>query len=143
MRKLGLAVVLMFGCISSYAESMQALKKNEVVKTLENKTITTIPLTTLHGDLIDNTATVFFSKDGKLLGRFETKPENNPQSDEGTWKVNANGQTCVSWKSWNDSKQICVYIYKLSNSLIFVNTANKFESMVLSGKIVSGNQVGS
>lgn len=143
MRKLVLGVALLVSCAVGYAGPLQSLNKNQVMKVLGNKTITTIPLNTLQGQLIaNNKVSVFFAKDGQLIGRFESKPDNNPQSDEGTWKVNANGQTCVSWKTWTENKPVCVYAYKLANSLLFVNTANKFESMVLTDNIADGNQVG-
>jgi hypothetical protein len=111
------------------------------MKTLEDKTINTIPLASLHGNLIPNSVSVYFGKAGKLMGQFANKPENDPQSDQGTWQVKTDGQICVSWKVWTNDKPICVYAYKLANSLVFINTDHKFESMVISENIQSGNQL--
>lgn len=133
--------LLTFGCSFSYAASMQSMNKNQVMKVLEDKTITTVPLVTLHDNLTPNTVTVYFGKKGELVGQFVNKPENDPQSDEGTWQVKADGKVCVSWKVWTKNNPVCVYTYKLANSLVFINTANKFESMVLSNNIQSGNQI--
>jgi len=134
--------LLIFSCSMSYAASIQSMDKNQVTNALEDKTITTVPLATLHGNLISNTVSVYFGKGGKLIGQFTNKPNNDPQSDKGTWEVKANGQVCVQWKVWTNNNPICVYTYKLSNSLVFINTDNKFESMVLFDKIHTGNQVG-
>lgn len=142
MKKLTVVCGLIALCCSfSYAASMQSLNKNQVMKTLEDKTITTVPLVTLHGNLVTNTATVYFGKKGEVVGEFENKPENDPQSDQGTWQAKADGQICVTWKAWTKDKPTCVYTYKLANGLVFVNTANKFESMVLTNGIQSGNRV--
>lgn len=136
-----ICALLICGCSFSYAASIQALNKGQAIKALEDKTITTVPIVTLHGNLISNTVSVYFGKGKEIIGQFANKPENDPQSDEGTWQVKADGQTCVNWKVWSQKGPTCVYIYKLANGLVFVNTANKFESMVLSDDIKAGNQV--
>jgi hypothetical protein len=142
MKKLALICLLLtFGCSLSYAESIQSLSKNEVLKALENKTITTVPLVTLHGKLVPNTVSVYFGKQEMLVGKFAEKPKNDPQNDQGTWQVKDDGQFCVSWKVWTNNRPICVYTYKLANSLVFINTDKKFESMVLTDSIQSGNQL--
>lgn len=142
MKKLSLICLLLsFGCSLSYATSLQSLDKNQVMKALENKTITTVPLVTLHGDLIPNTVTVYFGKDQKLVGQFANKPKNDPQNDVGTWQVKDDGQFCVDWKTWTNNRPTCVYTYKLSNSLVFINSSNKFESMVMTDNIKSGNRI--
>lgn len=133
--------LLTFGCSYSYAATLQSLDKNQVTKALENKTITTVPLVTLHKHLVPNTVSVYFGKKGELSGQFANKPENDPQTDQGTWQVKDDGQVCVNWKEWTKNKPTCVYTYKLENSLVFINVDNKFESMALLDKIQSGNQV--
>lgn len=143
MKKLPLTLALLLLSSSfAYAQALQSMDKKQVMKALENKTITTIPLVTLHGNLIpDNTASIFFDKEGKVSGQFSSKPANDPQSDQGTWQVKADGQTCVTWQTWTQNKPICVYAYKLANSIVFVNVDKKFESMVLADNIQSGNQI--
>ncbi len=130
-----------FSCSFSYAASLQSMSKNQIMQALEGNTITTVPLVTLHGNLVTNTASVYFGKGGQLVGQFANKPDNDSQSDQGTWQAKANGQICVSWKTWTNNNPVCVYTYKLANSLVFINTNNKFESMVLSNSIQSGNQI--
>ncbi len=142
MKKIAITTAILLASSSlSYAASLQSMDKTLITKALEDKTITTVPLVTLHNSLIANTVSVYFGKKGQLLGQFTNKPDNDPQNDQGTWQVKADGQVCVSWKVWTNNNPICVYAYKLANSLVFVNTSNKFESMVLSDGIKSGNQV--
>lgn len=121
--------------------NMTQMSKDEVTNALADKTITTISAATLSGKVVNNTFTGYFSKDGKAMGSFGTKPENDPQTDTGTWKVNSDGMFCFKWDHWDSGKEKCVAIYKLSNGLLVINSDNGFESMILSDQIKSGNQM--
>ncbi len=142
MKKLALIFfVLSLSSSLGYAATLQSMSKAEITQALEDKTIVTIPVVTLHGNLVSNTASIYFGKDGLLVGQFANKPDNDPQNDQGTWQAKANGQVCVNWKVWTNGKETCVYTYKLANGLIFINTNHKFESMALSNNIQSGNKI--
>lgn len=125
----------------SHAATLQSMNKTQATKALENKTITTVPMVTIDNKLIDNNSvTVYFGKDNEVIGKFATKPENNPQDDKGTWMVKDSGTVCVTWKQWEHNTPICINVYKTSNSLVFINAdTNKFESMVLLNNIKTGN----
>lgn len=126
----------------SSAASLSSLNKDEVTSALSDKTITTISAATLNGKVISNSFTGYFSKDGKAVGSFATKPEGNePQTDTGTWKVNSDGMFCFKWDHWDAGQEKCVSIYKLGNGLLVINKQNGFESMILSEQIKSGNQL--
>ncbi|MHB1948304.1 MAG: DUF995 domain-containing protein [Gammaproteobacteria bacterium] len=142
MKKLILAtaILLSFSTVSM-ANSLQSLDKSKVKSLLDNKTITTISLTTLNGKTQDNVFTGYFSKDGKTNGSFASAPENQPQTDEGTWKVNDDGQLCMTWQHWNHAKEFCMSLYKTKNSIIFINQHDKLESVVMLDKIKSGNKM--
>ena len=81
------------------------------------------------------------AKDGKANGSFESKPENEAQTDTGTWKVDSTGKFCYKWNNWDSGKEKCLSIYKLSNGFLVINGENGFESMILSEQIKSGNQM--
>lgn len=125
-----------------FANTLHPLSKDQAMKAFEDKTITTVPMVTLHGKLLDNNPiTVFFSKDKQMTGKYANKPENEPQDDKGSWNVKANGVLCVTWQHW-ETAPICVYAYKLADSIIFVNAdTNKFESMVMDDHIQVGNKM--
>lgn len=136
------ALSLVFVSGVSFAASMHSLNKEQIMSALQDKTMTTIPLLTLNDQLVNNTITMYFAKDGALNGQFATKPDTDPQSDQGKWEVKADGALCTTWNQINNKKPICVYVYKTSNSLIFINTdTNKFESMALNDNIKTGNQM--
>jgi len=144
MKKLVLiasTVLLSLSTIAS-AISIQALNKGQVTDAISNKTITTIPLVTINGKLEKNTFTGFFHKEGQLNGKMANQPGDSPQADAGKWTVKADGALCATWDHWNDSKQLCVSVYKLTNGLLFVNTENKkLETVVLDADIQSGNKI--
>lgn len=143
MKKLALwSVILLFSSTLGFAATLKSLNKEQVTSVFQDKTITTIPLLTLNDKLVNNTITIYLAKDGKMNGQFATKPENDPQSDQGTWLVKTNGALCATWQHMNNQKPICVAVYKLNNSLVLVNAdTNKFESMVLNENIKDGNQM--
>jgi len=136
-----IAALLSFSTLS-FGASLQSLSKQQVLNTLQDKTMTTIHLITMNKQLVDNALTIYFDKQGQVSGQLVNKPDNNPQTDQGTWLVKSNGTLCVTWQSWNQNKPICVYVYKLNNSIAFINLdTNNFESLVLNDEIKTGNQL--
>lgn len=136
------ALVLLSASTFSFGALLQSLNKTQVMSAMQGKTITTIPLVTIDNQLVNNTFTGFFGQDGKAQAQFTNKPDNQPQTDQGTWMVKADGTMCVTWQHWNQNKPICLAVYKLKNGIVFINTdSKKFESMVLDDNIKSGNQV--
>ncbi len=134
------AVLLSISSIS-FAASIQSMNKEQITKTMAGKTITTIPLTTLNGQLMNNSFTGFFDKNGTVTGQFANKPENTVQNDQGTWKVKSNGTLCTMWHNWDGGKEVCMHVYKLNNGLVFVNEGNRIETIILDTNIQTGNQM--
>ncbi len=144
MKKLTLVVFALLLSASSlvFASSIQSLNKSQVMKALQDKTITTISLVTMNGKLIDNSFTGFFNKKGELQGELASKPENEPKKDQGKWMVKSDGTLCATWSTWNQKKPICVAVYKLTNGMVLVNQQNrKLETIVLDENIKEGNQL--
>lgn len=134
--------LLMIASSMVCATSMQSLNKTQVTKELQGKTITTIPLVTLNNEFMTNTFTGYFDTTGQIQGQFATKPDNDPQNDQGTWVVKSDGTLCATWQHWDKSKPICVTVYKLSNGLIFINQTNKkLETLILDENIKDGNHI--
>lgn len=141
MKKL---LVLSIALLSTSSISFAApslMNKLAAMNELSDKTITTISAATLDGKVISDSFTGYFGKDGKMNGKFATKPANGPQTDQGTWKVKADGKVCITWEHWNEGKEKCVNFYKLSNALLIVNMSNGFESLVLNDDMKTGNQM--
>lgn len=142
MKKLILASALLFSfSTASMANSLESLDQSKAKNALDNKTITTISLTTLNGKTQDNVFTGFFSKEGKTKGSFASAPADQPQTDQGTWMVQDDGKLCMTWEHWNNAKQFCMTLYKTKNSIIFINEKDKLESVVMLDKIQSGNKM--
>lgn len=139
--------IAIFTCISllssiSFGQSMSSMTKPQITDMLSDQTITTVPLVTINDKLVDNKASIYFSKDGKLIGKFDTKPDSDPQNDLGKWEVKSAGTLCATWDHWNENKPICVDGYNVKNALVFVNNdTHKLETLVLQENIKSGNQV--
>lgn len=134
------AILLSF-CSVSIANTIHSLDKDKVKSLLNDKTITTIGLTTLNGHTQDDVFTGYFGKDGKATGSFATAPSDQPQNDQGTWTVKNNGDLCMTWQHWDNAKEFCLAVYKTNNSIIFINKDGKLESVVLTDNIKSGNQL--
>lgn len=144
MKKLAIfsAAALMSVTSICHAASLQSLDKKQLTQKLEDKTITTIPLVTINGALKKNTANVYFGKDNKINGKMDSKPDNDHQTDEGSWSVKPDGTLCVTWQHWNAAKPTCVFGYQLKNVLVLVNKKTKnLETIILSDNIKSGNSV--
>lgn len=132
-------ITLLFSSSLSFANSLQSLDE-EQIKDFQDNTISTVPLITLYGKLINNTLTSYLGADGKIIGRLSSKLNNGPQVDRGNWTVK-NGTLCILWQHWSQNIPTCLYVYELDNSLVFVNAENNnFETMVLKDNIQSGNQ---
>ncbi|WP_133127929.1 hypothetical protein [Legionella nagasakiensis] len=129
---------------SSFAMSLQSLNKDQLIKTFQGNTVTTVPLTTLDDQLVSNAISVYLDKDGKSQGKYANPPKDEePQTDQGTWTAKNDGTFCITWQHWNDGKQGCVFVYKLGNGYLIVNSENNnFESIVLKD-VQYGNQLDS
>lgn len=124
------------------AASLKSLTQKEITDEFGNKSLTTIPIVTMNGHLMDNTVMAFIDKDGKLIGQFATNPDNDPKDDTGKWAVSSEGTFCATWDHWNQSKPICTDIYKVDNGFVFVNhDTHKLETIVLSENVKEGNQL--
>ncbi len=142
-RALLASALLLTASTMCFAQSLHSLNKAQVTRELQGKTVTTISLVTLNNDLITNSFSGYFNQNGQVQGQFSVKPESDPQNDQGTWSVKSDGTLCATWQHWNKAKPICVTVYKLKNSLIFINEqTNKLETIILDDNIKAGNQIG-
>lgn len=142
MRKsLSLAVALISFSSLASAATLTSLNSTQAKNVISDKTITTVSTVTLDGKLVDNTFTGYFNKDGTMQGSFATKPDNGPQTDQGKWRVMANGDFCFTWQNWDNNKERCVTFYKLNNALLVINNGNKFETLILDNNIQPGNKL--
>lgn len=142
MKRLIIAASVLLISTVTFANTLQSLNQAQVNEQLKGKTISTIPLVTINGALVNNTFTGFLDSNGNMDGHMANKPENDPISDTGTWTVSQNGTLCVTWQHWNNTKPICVSVYKVNNGLLFINEkSHALETIVLSDSIKNGKQV--
>lgn len=142
MKKIAIISLAVVMSTAGFAASMNSLNKNELTNMISDKTITSVPLITMDNQLTPNTFTGYFGKDGTINGKLSNQPENGPQADNGTYKINADGSLCVTWQHWNNTSPICVSAYKVGNGLMLVNTkSHDFETLLLSSDIKTGNQI--
>jgi hypothetical protein len=141
-KKIIFALALFSISSASLATSLTSMNSAQAKNTLSDKTITTVSAATLNGNIVDNSFTGYFNKDGTMTGKFANSlADGAPQSDTGTWKVQKNGEVCVTWQKWDKGHQKCVTFYKLNHSLLVVGPENKFETVILEDNIQKGNQM--
>lgn len=132
----------MFFASTGFGATLESLDKQATTKLFENRTMTTISMVTLNGTLASNTLTAYLGKDGKIVGQLANKPKQGPQGDKGIWAVKDDGSLCVTWENWENKKETCMNVYKTTNLIAFVNTANgKFESGALINYFKDGDQM--
>jgi hypothetical protein len=144
MKKIAIVSAIAVAAIStvSFANAINSLKQNELKQILTDKTISSAPVITMDNHLTPNTFSGYFAKDGTINGKLANQPDNGPQADAGKYKIEANGNLCVTWDHWNNQKPICVSAYKVGNGLMLVNTeSHDFENLLLSSDIKAGNQL--
>jgi hypothetical protein len=138
----GTALTFLFSSFV-HASTLTSLNQTEVKNQLGGKTITTISLITMDGSLTNNTFTGFFNSDGTLEGKLSNQPQNGPTTDKGKWTTKSDGTLCATWEHWNNTKPICVSIYKVKNGLVLVNEkTHMLETVILGDNIKQGNQIG-
>jgi hypothetical protein len=141
MKKLLIATALLSLSTMSFGTALHSMNKTQVMSFLGNKTITTVPLTTLNSTLIRNSFTGFFNQNGTMSGQFERNPGNGgPKKDRGHWMVKSDGLTCITWQHWDKGQEKCMTMYQLSNSLLVVGPSHNFETMILNNNVKSGNR---
>lgn len=134
-------ILLLLSNSTVHAASLRSLNNYDVMNLIKGNTITTAPLTSINNGLENNTFRGYFSQDGKAIGHFSKKPNNQPQQDQGVWTVKSDGSFCITWEHWNKQEPICLLIYKASNGYILLNRqTNHFESFILNN-IKVGNQL--
>lgn len=142
MRKLVMVIAVFLSASQfSYAASLSSMNKSQASSTFTDKTITTLSAATLNGKVIQDSFSGYFGKDGKMNGKFSSKPADTPQADEGTWLTKSNGQVCFTWTHWNEGKERCVTLYKLNNAVLIIGPDNVFETLIMNDNIKSGNQL--
>lgn len=126
----------------SIAAELKSLSKDDVTKLFRDRTISTTPFAALNDQLINNTLTVYFAKNGTVTGEFTNKPENDPTTDKGIWRMSESGALCTTWEKWNHGKPNCFFVYKVGNGLVFINSeTHTFANMVPNEFILIGNQM--
>ncbi len=144
MKKSALSVlVLWFVSTLCFAAPLNSLSKDQVIQNLQDKTLTLVPLMTSDGALINNSITAYFSPQGQVTGKVATKfDEDDPQLDQGTWVVDADGMLCTTWQHWDIKRAICVVMYEFDNGFIFVDPkTNKVQMIAFKINTETGNQV--
>jgi hypothetical protein len=127
----------------AFSASLQSLSKSQVTQEIQGKTVKTVPIVTVNDQLMDNTFTGYFDKNGQLVGQLAVKPDGVEQTDQGTWTVKNDGALCATWQHWNQGKSICVSVFKLKNGMLLVNQqTRKIETVILDDNIKDGNQIG-
>ncbi len=121
--------------------TLKPMTGDEIKTSLTDKTITTIPATTLNGKIVANSFTGYFGRDGKLTGQFAQKPEDGPQKDTGIWKVNADQMLCFKWDNWDSNTERCVSLYRLNNGILVLNIDDGFETVIVERSTQPGNKL--
>ena len=145
MKKIVVLFALLWSvCTICFADApLKIIKKDQLIATLQDKTMSTIYLTMFDKHLLPNSLILYFGKEGQVSGSFANKLDNGqPQKDQGLWDVDSSNALCVIWKHWNNGKKECVYVYDGMNSLIFIGLDGNYNALALKSAILLGNQLG-
>ncbi|MCX7120964.1 MAG: hypothetical protein NTZ67_04215 [Gammaproteobacteria bacterium] len=125
----------------SFGLTLHSMKKAQVIKAFVNNTATTIPTASLDGKMIQNIISVFLDKKGNIFGRMESKPENEPQSDQGTYIIKNNGTLEITWQHWDNNKTLHAHFFNTKNAYITIDNDTVFHTVFMKAQIQAGNHL--
>lgn len=123
------------------AATLQAMNKTQMEQAFIKKTLTSIPVDNLNGIDIANTFSIFLDNQGHAIGRFSNKPSNEPQVDEGVYRIKENGTLYLTWRHWDGAKELCAHFYNTQNAYIGIDCTNVFHTLFMKSAARPGNHL--
>ncbi len=131
-------ILLASGSVS-FASTLNSLNKEQFIKAFVNKTAVSIPTDNLNGRTIENTFSMFMDDKGKVIGKMSIKPADEPQTDTGSYSIDADGTAYITWKHWDGAEKLCFHVFDTSNTYISVGCDKVFHTAFMKEEIKSGN----
>jgi hypothetical protein len=143
MKKLLLLITMLAISPLALCATLQSLNKKQLNDAFVNKTAVSINYDDFHGHPLGASFSYYLDGKGNIIGKLSQKPENEPQTDTGTYYLKADGTGYFTWKHWYGGKKICFRIFNTKNAYISVDCQNQFHTVYMKKDIQSGNQIGS
>ncbi len=136
-------VALFFIFLNSclFGATLKSIGKKQVEEAFINKTAVSIPTDNLNGKTIENTFSMFLDTQGQIFGTMSQKPENEPQTDQGVYRIANDGSMYITWNHWDGAKKICARFFETQNAIISIDCDNIFHTVFMKESIQSGNQL--
>lgn len=122
----------------AFAATLSSLDKDQVTHAFVNKSFTSIATVRINSQEITDVFTGKMDDQGKIQGKFQHKPTQGPQMDQGVYTIKDNGQLCITWDHWEntkDEKAFCVYTFDTKNAYIMVGNDNVFHTIFMKADI--------
>ena len=126
---------------TAFSATLNSLTKEQLTNTLINNTVVSIATDVFNGQIVPNTFSYFLDDKGNMQGKFGEKPKNEPQTDIGNYKIEADGRVLCTWKHWYNGKTMCFQIFNTENAYISVDCNNIFHTAYLKSAIKEGNRL--
>ena len=121
--------------------TLQSMNKAQFKEAFINNTFVSIATDNLNGRTIDNTFSMFLDDKGNIWGKMSSKPENEPQTDQGTYSIADDGTFYITWQHWDGAKPLCGHVFYTENAYISVDCDNIFHTAFMKETIKSGNHL--
>lgn len=122
---------------------LESLNKQQLQAAIVNKTVVSIPSNVFssHGQEVTQAFSFYLDDKGNMKGQFAAKPKNDPQSDVGTYKIDADGSVHTTWQHWYGGKTLCWHFYDAANAYIALECNKIFHTAYLKNEIKEGDQL--
>lgn len=127
--------------IYGFSASLNSMTKDQVFKSIVNKSLVSIGVDNLNGKTVNNSNSVYLGKGGIVHGKMGHKPPNLPQYDAGRYNVGPDGTVYIKWNKWDESQQLCFHIFETKNAYITVDCRGLYHSTFMKSDIKAGNQL--
>lgn len=141
IKKRIILAIFVLGLTSSfaYAAILHSINGTQFKHAFIGKTCTSIATDNLNGRTIDNTFSMFMDNNGNIMGKMSHKPDNESQTDKGTYTVKQDGTFYITWQHWDGGQKLCGRIFDTKNAYISADCNNVFHTVFMKAAIESGN----
>lgn len=144
MKKLNLAILFTLLITANslcLAATLHPINKAQFEKYFINRTFQSIPTDNLNGRTINNTFSMYLDNQGNIYGKMAQQPENEPQTDQGTYTITSDGTFYITWQHWDNAKKLCGHVFNTKNAYISVDCDNVFHTAFMKDASQPGNHL--
>ncbi len=84
---------------------------------------------------------MFLDDQGHIVGQMAHKPKNQPQTDTGVYTIKNDGTVYLTWKHWDDAKELCAQFFETKNAYLAVSCDHVFHTAFMKEAMSVGNDL--